>query len=570
MCYLCSLFFTFSIWPMNNFSIVQKWGIISLLFLLSVGTTLAALVYDPDTWTYTDDSVTVDVPWDDSNWIPVDEGPTTTAIDTTIDTTTTEPWSSWEDNTTVIWIPVDEEATEEVNTTDPSSEIVEPTVSNEEIIDLGSDSTIVEATDPTTTATTSITIKSLKKELNTTVAVLDEYLDQNASDLAWVYNSQIVAKYGAAFWDLVACLWDDNAVLQIQNDIQSIITSLDTRIKTDSADIFAQISNIQYKKTVWLLDAAGLQIEGWVIMTNIDTFNQNYISLIDNYTQQGTQSINDFITSNEATKYQDLLDTYTTRTQKLNQLKQAFDNFENGAFFGQTVVGPRADELEVLSDEVFRIFENEMRGRRWNRSQAELEILLTSFKRQFADQVDEIVTWLFPYGDIEQVYNTYNLLSSVYGLKNDAYTCAEVISNKTVDTAGPELISKIQKVQENIAVAQSSVGWATSWLELQEWMTDALLQYYQTSLKSQYESAYATAEIVQVSEEELMFTRYKTQVVAFLLEMRTTYVANDNLTVFNQKLTRALWRVNTKLDEWAEGRLLIILQAIKAWIQEVL
>ena len=187
-------------------------------------------------------------------------------------------------------------------------------------------------------------------------------------------------------------------------------------------------------------------------------FSQNFITLIDSNAQQATASITSFVSTDQADEYQKLLNQYNKRKVRLDQLKQAFTAFERSSFFGQTVVGPRADELEGSSDDIFEIFKADMQGQWGSRSEADFDAMIDAMKRDYDIKVQETIADLFPFGDIDGLYNSYSSLAAIYGLDNDEYTCQEVIGNKTVDTAGPLLMTSIEEVQQTMAIAASSVG----------------------------------------------------------------------------------------------------------------
>gem|GEM_PF-3256412 len=151
--------------------------------------------------------------------------------------------------------------------------------------------------------------------------------------------------------------------------------------------------------------------------------------------EQANSSITSFVDTQEAAEYETILQDYLARKSKLDQLKQAFTVFENGSFFSQTIVGPRADELEDLSEEIFTVFKNDMLSRWGNRSPQDFDNLVESMRSGFDAKVDDAIVSLFPHDNIQRLYNSYNVLSEVYGIDADAYNCQEVISNDAVDTA---------------------------------------------------------------------------------------------------------------------------------------
>ncbi len=549
-----SFFFTFLFVAMNKVSKFQKWGIISLIWLLLVGVSFAELIYNPDTGTYTDTSV--EQTNDDSIWIPV----TDTVVTTT--TVANADQNTW-DVQTMSW-----DNTQVVTTTET---VVETTVETPvEFVEFDTTDTIIQVTDISNSWTELISFKTLDAWLKQTVSSLGQYLDQQASDLAWIYNTNIANRYGSTFGELVSCIWDDNAVSQIQQEIQNIVETLDTRIKTDAAELHAQIANLKYRNQSGLLNKSALVIESNVVSTNIEAFQQNFLSLIDHYAQWASSSIIDFVDTNEAVEYEKILASYLARKSKLDQLKQAFTAFEKWTFFGQTVVGPRADELAAVWDDIFTIFKNDMLGQRWDRAPSAFDTMIEKMRLDFDVKVEKTIESLFPYWNVEWLYTSYSSLSWIYGLGGDTYDCKAVIANKTVDKAGPLLIKNIETIQQEIAVAMSAVWWATSWGELKEWLSDILLEYYQVSLLPQFQSTYSTAETIVLSESEIIYNQYRSQVVWFLLDMRVNYIDDDNLLWFEKKLERAYTRVEKAIADGAEGRLLLILQSIGDAIGQVL
>jgi hypothetical protein len=76
-----------------------------------------------------------------------------------------------------------------------------------------------------------------------------------------------------------------------------------------------------------------------------------------------------------------------------------------------------------------------MLGQWGNRSPQAFDTMISSMRATYNLKVQETIQTLFPYGNIEGLYNSYTSLSQIYGIENDSYTCQAVISNDTVDTA---------------------------------------------------------------------------------------------------------------------------------------
>ena len=554
---------------MNSLSNFGKWGIIWLCLLLCVSSSFAQLVYNPDTWTYTNDGEVIE---QDDIWIPVEDE--VVEVD---DTTGTSDTSSASENDLVItaegdveWIPVDEDEGIEEEPEGDAEEIVFVPVEDVELIAFDENDPIITVTEQTSTLVADVAVDDLEGMLSEAIGVLWEYLDQNASSLASVYNDNISARYGTSFSDILSCIGDDNAIAQIQNEIQNIVTTLDTRIKSDSTSIFSQIATLKYQNSLDLVNDDALAIETRVIATNIDAFNQNFISLIDYYVQQSTASILEFIATEEASDYEALLASYLKRKTLVDQLKQAFTAFEKGSFFSQTVVGPRADELEDLANEIFQIFENDMEAQWSDRDPVAYQAMLSQMRTAFDVKVRQAIDELFPNGNIDRVYASYTSLADIYGINKDVYNCQAVISNDTIDTAGPTLIWTIDDIQQTLAIASSSVWGAQSFEELKVWLSDILLNFYQTDLLAQSKIAFDNADIIVLTEEQKLRNLYITQVKSFLLNMRLDYIDNDRLSAFESKLQRAITRINGAIDDGAEGNLLLILQSIRAAAQQVL
>ena len=598
--------------------------------MLSTSSVFAQLVYDSETWTYTNNGEIIE---QDDIWIPVEDD----ILFINEDDMEEEGQEEGEAETMVEEdSQVQEDADQEIILSDDDLELFEP-VTDDDLTILGSNNT---STDFTITADGEVVFTLIDEEAlanlddftiqetqnqeaaeleseeeqleaetlveNVALIVFDEnepiitvaeqsspmasdvsvddlsgmlgdartalkaYLDQNASGLASVYNDNISARYWSSFADIISCVADDNAVVQIQKEIQNIVSTLDTRIKADSAWIFSQIATLEYQNELGLVNDNALAIETRVIATNIDAFNQNFISLIDFYTQGATESIIDFIATEEADEYEALLASYLERKTSIDQLKQAFAAFEKGSFFGQTVVGPRADELKEFAKEIFAIFENDTSGQWADRDPKAYQALLTQMRTAFDGKVDDTIKGLFPFWNIEWIYNSYSTLSDIYGIQKEKYNCQAVISNDTIDTAWPTLIDSIDAAQRQIAVAMSATGGAKSFEELKSWLSWVLLEYYQSDLIPLSQVAYENAEEIVLTQDQRLTRLYVSQVTSFLLNMRLEYLADDNITAFDAKLQRAITRINGAIDDGAEGRLLLILQSIRTSAVDVL
>lgn len=86
--------------------------------------------------------------------------------------------------------------------------------------------------------------------------------------------------------------------------------------------------------------------------------------LIDHYFSEANESIDTFVASNEAKNYEESIVVYEKRKEIIGKLVQVFSHFEESTFFNQTVIGPRADELREMTDDIFRIFDEQIRVRR--------------------------------------------------------------------------------------------------------------------------------------------------------------------------------------------------------------
>lgn len=537
---------------MKTLSSVAKCGIVILLAQSMWSITLADIVYDPETGTYIDDGAeTTD---DDSIFTPVDDSSVTTssASSSTWSTTTGDTQTTLQPATTLE--PVTPPANNNTNTDD-----VETTTENQ----------IVQVNTASSSSDSEL-ISSLQAYLQENADSLLWYLTERTAELESTYEDRISLKYGSLFTDLYECLWDTTVLQQIQWEIDTLANDLDTRIKASSADLYADIANLEYRLDLGLIGDDAQSAEGTVITTNIETLTQNFIILIDHYHSEASSSITNFVNSETSNEYQDILDTYVERRSLVDQIKQSFERFENSSFFSQTVVWPRADELRDLADDSFQVFADDMETRRGNRPAKKLNTFVSQAKSEYDLLVESTINDLFPFWDIQWLYDSYTLIWDIYDIGSDEYNCKELINNDYVDGVATKLLSKIESVQISIAEASSSVWAPKNWKQMQQGLSDSLLGYFDASVDGDFLSLRSNTKEMELTEDQKMFLRYKEEVVKFLGAMKIDFVSKGkNLRDFEAKLESAHTKASNRAKK-AKWNIKTILQAIIEGIEEVL
>ena len=604
---------------MNIFSKISKVAIISICSVFLFGLSAAEIIYDPSTNSYINTNAQQDTTasangLDQSIWIPVDD-----AGNAILQQQAPEP-----DDTQA---PAQEPTPEAMQEADPTAQPPEtPEDQTEEevlvevITELAQEEPEAEADAPTqevdiNTAEQIIMIDETGVDQNiwafvqtASIEELDTlknesretllwYLDTKIGDLWDLYYDSVTARYGSKISELVQCVWADNEISQLQSEIDAISANLSNRIKLASADIHGEIASLKNSFDLWLISETNAQAEWWALATSIDATTQNFISLIDHYHTQAQLSITNFVSSQQASELDALVKTYNDRTQLLDQIKQSFWHFEDSSFFNQTVIGPRAGELKKSANEIFAVFEEDMRTRWWNRSPSEFETMIWDLKEKFDIQVESEIDELFPYTEITDLYKSFRLVSDVYDITAETYNCSEIANNSSIDEVAPQLLKKIETVQQEIAIANSSVWWATDWVSLQQWLSTNLLEYYNTELNQLFKSAFGAATILTVetlvsapwvpkaagSVQEIfsirlqndidiqLYTQYVTIVTDFLTKLKKQYTDADNLRWFEIRVEWAYAKLITMLaaDGLSDANKLI-LEAIKESIVTVL
>lgn len=601
---------------MNIFSKSTKVAIVSICSLFLVGLSAAEIIYDPSTNTYINTSGEEESnTWlDDNIWIPVDdagnvvlqqEAPTQVEEIEEIELVeevdpATQPLPEPAEPVEPAEPQTEEEALVEVIVELSQEESVATTPTQEIVIQESDPILMIDEAwldQNIGTFVQTANIKDLNTMKNESRETLLWYLDTKIGDLWDLYYDSVTARYGSKISELVQCVWADNEISQLQSEIDAISADLSNRIKLASADIHGEIASLKNSFDLWLMSKVDSEAEWWALATSIDASTQNFISLVDHYHIQAQQSISSFVDSQQASELDALVKTYNDRTQKLNQIKQSFGHFEDSSFFNQTVIGPRAGELKDAADEIFAVFEEDMLTRRGNRSPSEFETMIGDMKEKFDMQVASEVDMLFPYTEITDLYKSFRLVSDVYDITAESYNCSEIANNSSIDEVAPQLLKKIETVQQEIAVANSSVWWATDRTSLQQWLSTNLLEYYNTELNQMFKSAFGAATILTVetavsapgvpkaagSVQEIfstrlhsdrdaqMYTQYVTMVTDFLTKMKKKYVDVDNLRWFETKVEWAYTKLETMLTvSWLSDGNKLILEAIKEAIVNVL
>ena len=592
---------------------------IFLILSSSISPSFAELIYDPETNSYIDSNeenvVVVNVEWqEDIDWIPVEEEATvgTAEPDSEEDEVDEASDAEWSDD--VVWISVGEtsettqsdsiltaaeiEAAIETATAAKEKEIAEEEAkkaAEAEAERIAAEAAAKAAaqvdpvwspTDPilkiediepemavTTTAVTSVkTHKELIALLNQTRKLLSAYLTDQTADLWNAYNSALSTKYGDWLSEVVACLSDDNDIVQLDKEIKNVVAQVNERLNLEVSDLYTEIVQLNYNfGALKIIDKEERNTESSLIAAKIDVFNQNYISLIDFKAQQIRAWITEFINSDRAKKMEKQLNVFITRKWLLDQVKQTFDLFENSSFFSQTVVWPRADELYVLADDTYELFLNNMNTRWWRRDADTLTVFQADLKPRYDAFVESQIDELFPFGQVQSLYNSYATLTEAYWIEDDDFICSAVLTNKIADTVAPQLLEKIQTAQETIAIAQSAVWTPESWGDLQIWFSKVLENYYRENLDLDFSNLLSQVEEPELTESEQLFYSIKPQVVDFLIDLRKKHVDNDRLDAFEAMLGRAQTKLQKLLSSDAtDARTTIILLAIEEAIEDVL
>ncbi len=496
-----------------------------------------------------------------------------------------------------------------------------------EEIDLIEPVTIVEVTDLVETASDQIKdAATLRTDLEDQKTMLLEYLNSKKWEVEKNYVSSVQDIFGVYFDEMSSCLQDTQTLDTLSKDMGVLYKDLESRMQTSSATHFAEIAYLEYAGNNWLYSESKKEIEWWVLSNSIDTYGQNGLLLIDHYFSEANESIDTFVASNEAKNYEESIVVYEKRKEIIGKLVQVFSHFEESTFFNQTVIGPRADELREMTDDIFRIFDEQIRVRRWWADN--IQTMIQQVQRDYLVYVDQVLAELFPADWIQDIYKNYTLLDGIYGLHAQQTNCSSILQNDTIETSGPQLIEKIQKLQEGIAISNSAVWWATTWTALQDGFSQMLIDYYETSVvpyiatqlweelpkeelvqeststttstvaqeSSSSTRAVVSSNITQVDTSKMtpvqlrqhekqlalylqqqetynkqLYQAYEKMIVTYLTDLKAEYKEKRTIQAFEKLMEKAYGKVEVMLawgTVWWET--LIILEAIRAAIEKVL
>lgn len=616
-----------------NYSMFKFINLSMSMILLLVSIVYADLIYDPSTNSYIDDTV------ENVVVVEIEEEVWTTTSDT--DWLVYDPWT-WEyvaeENLTErpTWVDEADEADEEnedeeeitvvmEEDEDDASEIASGAVytgTTEDTLWTGNvleeTESVVEPSDveinnqETETDVLLTGALLLQGNLETQKNMLLSYLDWKKWEVETTYLTSIQGVFGIYFEEMSSCLQDTQTLDRLSKDMVLLYEELEGRIQSSSADLFADIAYLDYASTHWIYTPSQQEIEWWILSNSIDTFGQNGLLLIDHYIDEAMTSINDFVASTEAIKYEADILLYEERKKIVTELEQVFWHFETSTFFNQTIIWPRADELRLLTDDVFRVFDEQIRMRRWWADN--ISVLIQEVQNDYLVYVDQVLADLFPADGIADIYKSYSLLEEVYTTSSWDINCLNILQNAAIEEAWPQLITKIQKLQEWIAISNSSVWGASTWAELQEWFSRMLTLYYEDSIipyiawelgielpkenesETWSESLVNWSDImnidtswftpVQLRQHEKqvalyieqqeaytnqVYTAYVDMVIEYLSTLKSEYLENKTLLEFETKMETVYAKVETMLASGSiSWNTLVILEAIRTAIEKVL
>ena len=169
-----------------------------------------------------------------------------------------------------------------------------------------------------------------------------------------------------------------------------------------------------------------------------------------------------------------------------------------------------------------------MRTRWDDRSESEFETMIEEMRDIYNIYVDQQIAKMFPHKEIVDIYKSYELVADIYDINAESYDCEQIATNRNIEEIAPQLLTKIEKVQQDIAVSNSAG--VTSRADIQKNLTDTMLGYYKSTLEEQFQANYSTATVIQRAPVPVnQNSDIVTLVVTYLTELRVAYVASDNL-----------------------------------------
>ena len=548
--------------------------------------TAPQIVFDPKTWLYVTvngDALKSVLDGDEVEWIPVDENPQPVA--TATDTEETAEVSTG----TMATPPAVATGEDTIASTPVQRETV--TLADTTIVSVPTSAPV--ASVPAVTTYETMSIKDLKALLKTQQEMLVKYAEQKSNDVRASYNDQVADIYGPVFDDLLSCVGDNTTLNQITADAKSIEATLVQRVKNDAAALFAEISELQYKKSVWLITAAQQWVEWWALATRIDTYAQNAIVLVDHYQAEAVKQIESYVKTKEWKKHTNQMKTYAKRKELLDQVKQTFAHFENGTFFNQTVIWPRADELQQMTQDAFDTYIQRLEEIQNQWGESAFKIYRNNAYSSIQTYSQDLINELFPSEGIQDIYKSYDLVADIYDLWADVYDCQAVLSNKQIEKVWTTLINKIQNIQEEIAVANSAVGTPKNRSQLRKWFQDGIQAFMEQNLLPTFEASfYEKSKIEKIKDGEVQAEKitvvanarpgtpeydaqlkqsYVTQIVLYLEALKVSYQSRKQMDRFEEKLTSAYIKVEKMLAEQnLTGTLAIQIDAIRVAIEQVI
>lgn len=507
-----------------------------MLFNTSIAS--AALVYDPVSNTYIDDSPAETTTSEEST----EAADTTTTDDTTTDTN-------------------EEEDTAEADTTSVSS-----------------------------VSTSSNTYDGILASLH---QLLDQYADQ-LDDAIW--DSYISLQEALATSDdtvalqlrldvlqCVGVLDDEFDIIETIKDTQK---DLRTRILLAVADTHSEIEALESKIDQNLLDDFEENLEMSVIQNKVESILNEYINVIDMYFDLSQERIIELeveIESNNET-YQQILRNYDKRVQLLEDLESSYDDFTKKSSFIWVVVGPSINEVLDAIDEIKRYYRIQFMAD-WSDSigayltdsgdyQADARV---RFNREFTSYLDTLLNDLYPLEDLEHINQSILTLRAAYTHGDGVLDCRAAATNPTIDQRALTLQDEMASLISDLNASANKVTDDDGDLPTTPKALQKQLLEYAKSFQTQEQDSLLRDEKFRVQTavwtarlptKSLSKARtWEKAVRVFLLAQYNTAIERDTIDSFETKLRNALTKIEVALPK-ASGKAEDMLEVIQAVIKE--
>lgn len=532
--------------------------------ILSSQGVLAQLVYDPLTNTYTDAS-----------------GQTVTQVQVNTNTDTIivdgevrvyDPWTGE-------YVPQDQLSQDTsdglIDETSLDQEVVAVYEQVEDQVDDDSPAIIQPTQDPVVSRVVRTT-QQLRDELQDQQSDLQEYLRTMERDVQETYDDSLQRVYWVYYDEVASCIGDPAILEQLEQEIDDLSTTLRTRITSRAAELIADIAYIEYLMDVGQMSQPQQNVEAGILANSIETYSQNSLLLIEHYVTQAQQNIREFVQDTQSDVSDENIQIYVEKKEMIDRLIRQIQLFESGTSFNQTVVGPRADQLRALSEQVRDLFVDQIDQNTAWLGLSQKEFLTRNIRLDYLQYVDEILEDLFPSQWIQDVYRSYSVIEDAYNIWQDAtVTCRDLYGSDLIMDTGTELIQKIQSVQEQIAVSNAILWQPSDRASLKASFNSYLVQYYNQSIVAQIAIARGEEPVAfqqtQETQQVVNYDRYVAATLQFLQDMRQTYIDKNDIRGFEVRLERAYTKLESKLVTTIPStRTHTILLAIQDAIEQIL